>query len=219
MGHTGTFSLNNYKNLCGGEGGLFTTDDEGLLNKGVLIRCFGDEVDEVSQRRVYNASILGYMYRNQELPAALARGQLRHLDENNAAAHRQRQLSDRAAEQDSRRHPALLSAGLQARLLHVQCALRSQGCRRRLRAAPLPHRRREGAVQGRRAGGPVADDAGAGAGPVPEHARLRRLTLSLGDQRSQRHHIQLRLNQFPVAKNLCDTYTIVHGVHAPNDAS
>ena len=40
----------------------------------MLIRCFGDEVDEVSKRRVYNASILGYMYRNQELPAALARG-------------------------------------------------------------------------------------------------------------------------------------------------
>ena len=84
MGHTGTFSLNNYKNLCGGEGGLFTTDDQVLLDKGVLIRCFGDEVDEVSHRRIYNASILGYMYRNQELPAAFARGQLRHLDENNA---------------------------------------------------------------------------------------------------------------------------------------
>src|SRR5512136_2489311 len=84
IGHTGTFSLNNFKNLCGGEGGLFTTNDEDLLNRGVLIRCFGDEIDEVSHRRIYNASILGYMYRNQELPAALARGQLKHLDEYNA---------------------------------------------------------------------------------------------------------------------------------------
>ena len=32
---------------------------------------------------MYNASILGYMYRNQELPAALARAQLLHLDEYN----------------------------------------------------------------------------------------------------------------------------------------
>jgi dTDP-4-amino-4,6-dideoxygalactose transaminase len=48
-----------------------------------LIRCFGDEVDEVSQRRIYNASILGYMYRNQELPAALTRAQLMYLDERN----------------------------------------------------------------------------------------------------------------------------------------
>ncbi len=37
----------------------------------------------MSRRRVYNASILGYMYRNQELPAALTRGQLMHLDEAN----------------------------------------------------------------------------------------------------------------------------------------
>ncbi len=85
IGDVGTFSLNNFKNLCGGEGGLFITDNELYLNKGVLIRCFGDEVDEVSHRRIYNASILGYMYRNQELPAALCRAQLRHLDERNAA--------------------------------------------------------------------------------------------------------------------------------------
>ena len=76
LGQIGCFSLNNFKNLCGGEGGLFVTNDQALLEKGVLIRCFGDEVDEVSKRRVYNASILGYMYRNQELPAALARAQL-----------------------------------------------------------------------------------------------------------------------------------------------
>jgi dTDP-4-amino-4,6-dideoxygalactose transaminase len=83
IGDVGTFSLNNFKNLCGGEGGLFTTDNETYLKKGMLIRCFGDEVDEVSHRRLYNASILGYMYRNQELPAALARAQLMHLDERN----------------------------------------------------------------------------------------------------------------------------------------
>jgi dTDP-4-amino-4,6-dideoxygalactose transaminase len=83
MGDMAAFSLNNFKNLCGGEGGLFITNDEDFLNKAALIRCFGDEVDEVSSRRKYNASILGYMYRNQELPAALTRGQLKHLDENN----------------------------------------------------------------------------------------------------------------------------------------
>ena len=84
IGDIGTFSLNNYKNMPGGEGGLFITDDETYLNKGTLVRCFGDEIDEVTHRRIYNASILGYMYRNQELPAALARGQLMHLDERNA---------------------------------------------------------------------------------------------------------------------------------------
>ena len=83
MGNAGAFSLNNLKNLCGGEGGLFVTDDEDLLKKGDLIRYFGDEADEKTLRQKYNASILGYMYRNQELPAALARGQLKHLDELN----------------------------------------------------------------------------------------------------------------------------------------
>jgi len=83
MGHAAAFSLNNLKNLCGGEGGLFVTEDEDLLRKGDLVRYFGDEADEATLRQKYNASILGYMYRNQELPAALARGQLRHLNENN----------------------------------------------------------------------------------------------------------------------------------------
>ena len=84
LGVVGAFSLNNLKNLCGGEGGLFVTDSDDVLRKGELVRCFGDECDEVTLRRKYNASILGYMYRNQELPAALARGQLKHLDELNA---------------------------------------------------------------------------------------------------------------------------------------
>jgi dTDP-4-amino-4,6-dideoxygalactose transaminase len=50
IGHIGTFSLNNFKNLPGGEGGLFITDDEALLKKGMLIRCFGDEIDAYTMR-------------------------------------------------------------------------------------------------------------------------------------------------------------------------
>ena len=83
IGIAGAFSLNNLKNLCGGEGGLFVTDDEDILKKGDLVRYFGDEADEKTLRQKYNSSILGYMYRNQELPAALARGQLKHLNELN----------------------------------------------------------------------------------------------------------------------------------------
>ncbi len=64
------------------------------------------------------------MYRNQELPAALARGQLLHLDEYNARAHRQRQLPDA---QRFRRSPASSRRSARrrnARVLHVQRALR-----------------------------------------------------------------------------------------------
>ena len=46
IGDAGAFSLNNLKNLCGGEGGLFVTDDEDILKKGDLVRYFGDECDE-----------------------------------------------------------------------------------------------------------------------------------------------------------------------------
>ena len=46
--------------------------------------CVGHRSLDHGQRHRGPAPDLGYMYRNQELPAALARGQLRHLDNYNA---------------------------------------------------------------------------------------------------------------------------------------
>lgn len=83
IGDFGAFSLNNLKNLPAGEGGLLVTNNELYINKAALVRMFGDEIDDETKLRVYNASILGWMYRNQEFPAAMARAQLKHLDENN----------------------------------------------------------------------------------------------------------------------------------------
>ena len=40
LGDFGTFSLNSSKNLCGGEGGLFVTDDERYLTRGEMLRMF-----------------------------------------------------------------------------------------------------------------------------------------------------------------------------------
>ena len=59
------------------------------------------------------------MYRNQELPAALTRGQLMHLDERNAVRIANANYLTAESEQDPRRHPAVLPARVQARLLHV----------------------------------------------------------------------------------------------------
>ena len=84
FGEFSAFSLNSSKNLCGGEGGFFMADDERFLTRGEMLRMFGDEVDDETKLRVYNASILGFMYRTQELPAAFARSQLKRLDANNA---------------------------------------------------------------------------------------------------------------------------------------
>jgi len=86
VGHFGdlaAFSLNSSKNLACGEGGLLVTDEKELCMRAGMLRMFGDEIDDETRLRVYNASILGYMYRTQELPAALARAQLERLDEYN----------------------------------------------------------------------------------------------------------------------------------------
>ena len=197
FGDIGTFSLNNFKNLCGGEGGLFTTDDEAYLQKGVLVRCFGDEVDEVSRRRVYNASILGYMYRNQELPAALTRGQLMHLDERNAA----RIANANYLTAELSKIPGVIPPYCPPECKHVYFMYnvrfdpqgRGAGCR----AAALPDRRRKGVLQGRDARRPVADDARARAGSLPEQARLWRVQLSVGGQRGEGHPLRLQPEPVP----------------------
>jgi dTDP-4-amino-4,6-dideoxygalactose transaminase len=216
LGDIGTFSLNNFKNLCGGEGGLFVTDDEKLLDKGTLIRCFGDEIDEVSRRRVYNASILGYMYRNQELPAALARGQLRHLDDYNAirvsnAQYLTRELS---------KIPGVIPPYCPPECGHVYFmynvrfdpGLAGAKCEpRKFRIAVEKALYREGVLVGQWQTMPVpAQDLfqsklGYGGTGFP---------WSINEARGI--HYDYELARFPEARKLCDTYTIVHGVHAPN---
>jgi dTDP-4-amino-4,6-dideoxygalactose transaminase len=219
LGDIGTFSLNNFKNLCGGEGGLFVTDDEKLLDKGTLIRCFGDEIDEVSRRRVYNASILGYMYRNQELPAALARGQLRHLDDYNAvrianAQHLTRELS---------KIPGVIPPYCPPECGHVYFmynvrfdpVLASIRCEpRKFRIAVEKALYREGLLVGQWQTMPVpAQDLfqsrlGYGGTGFP---------WSINEARGIRYDYDPA--RYPEARRLCDAYTIVHGVHAPNDGA
>jgi perosamine synthetase len=216
FGDVGTFSLNNFKNLCGGEGGLFTTDNEDYLNKGVLIRCFGDEIDEVSRRRVYNASILGYMYRNQELPAALCRAQLIHLDERNAvrignAQYLSRELS---------KIPGVIPPYCPPQCKHVYFmynvrfdpAAAGVDCdRRTFRIAVEKALYKEGMLVGQWQTMPV---------PAQD---LFQSMLGYGGSRhpwaiNEAKGITYNYDpdQFPVAQMLCDTYTVVHGVHAPN---
>jgi dTDP-4-amino-4,6-dideoxygalactose transaminase len=216
IGDIGTFSLNNFKNLCGGEGGLFTTNEESYVEKATLIRCFGDEVDEVSRRRVYNASILGYMYRNQELPAALTRAQLIHLDEHNAvrianANYLTRQLSEIPGvvppycPPDSTHVYFMYNVRFDPKAAGVDCAPR------KFRIAMEKALFKEGALVGQWQTLPVpAQDLfqsklGYGGTGFP---------WSINEDKGIRYNYDPA--QFPVAVNLCDTYTIVHGVHAPN---
>lgn len=216
IGDIGTFSLNNYKNLPGGEGGLFITDNETYLKKGVLIRCFGDEIDEVSHRRIYNASILGYMYRNQELPAALARAQLIHLDERNAV----RIANANYLTKELGKIPGVIPPYCPPECKHVYFFYnvrfnpRAAGvdCEpRRFRIAVEKALYKEGALLGQWQTMPVpAQDIfqsklGYGGSSYP---------WAVNEAKGIKY--EYRADDYPVAKELCDTYTIVHGIHAPN---
>jgi dTDP-4-amino-4,6-dideoxygalactose transaminase len=217
IGHVGTFSLNNTKNLCGGEGGLFNTNDETLLKKGMLIRCFGDEIDEVSHRRIYNASILGYMYRNQELPAALARAQLMHLDEHNAA----RIANANYLTRELGQIPGIIPPYCPPECKHVywmynvrfDSVAAGVVCEpRRFRIAVEKALYKEGVLIGQWQTMPV---------PAQDIFQSK---LGYGGSRhpwaineAKGIHYDYNPDRFPVAKELCDTYTIVHGIHPPND--
>lgn len=82
------FSLNATKNLSGGEGGLFVTNDEDALVAARRLSVFGEDVPalEPGEFRSYWSHAVGWNYRNQELSSAFARSQLRRLDEYNATA-------------------------------------------------------------------------------------------------------------------------------------
>jgi dTDP-4-amino-4,6-dideoxygalactose transaminase len=216
MGDVGTFSLNNFKNLCGGEGGLFITDDETILNKGALIRCFGDEVDEVSRRRQYNASILGYMYRNQELPAALARGQLLHLNEYNDV----RIANANYLTKELGKIPGVIPPYCPPEYKHVYFMYNVRfdpkvagvDCTpRRFRVAIEKALYKEGMLVGQWQTMPVpAQDLfqsklGYGASGYP---------WTINEAKGIQY--DYTVDTYPVVKELCDTYTIVHGIHAPN---
>lgn len=79
MGSCGAFSLNQNKCLSSGEGGIFVCDDENIYNNACKLWSFG-ETARPEQSRDYHAYALGWMYRNNEITAALARSQLAKYD-------------------------------------------------------------------------------------------------------------------------------------------
>ena len=81
LGRMAAFSLNGSKNLPGGEGGLFVTDDEDLRDRAALLEM---TVHLEERRRVYPVYSWGWNYRMPEMVAAFTRAQLGHLDERNA---------------------------------------------------------------------------------------------------------------------------------------
>jgi dTDP-4-amino-4,6-dideoxygalactose transaminase len=93
MGTVGCYSLNSSKILTGGEGGLFVADDPDIIGRARRLRTFGEDIPELGKLtgwnfRPYTVHSVGWNYRHQEMPAALARSQLKRLPEYVATAQR-----------------------------------------------------------------------------------------------------------------------------------
>ncbi len=91
FGKLGAFSLQSSKNFPCGEGGLLVTNDEACYAQAAAFRMFGENIElhdrdsydperPLDLKRSYDSVTLGYMYRTNELSAALARTQLRSLE-------------------------------------------------------------------------------------------------------------------------------------------
>jgi perosamine synthetase len=96
LGDMAGFSLNATKNLACGEGGLFVTNDDRYREAALPLRLHGitgeeapfDPTHPLDDDANQEFAGLGWMYLPQEIPAALARAQLRRLADfnRNAAA-------------------------------------------------------------------------------------------------------------------------------------
>jgi perosamine synthetase len=82
LGHAAAFSLNSWKNLGGGDGGLFTTNDEDIHERAIMLREFGERIYK-GKKREYKSYAMGCMYRTTDFVAAFVRSQLKRLDEMN----------------------------------------------------------------------------------------------------------------------------------------
>jgi len=91
IGDMGIFSFQGSKNLPAGEGGIFVTNREDLRDRANMFRMFGEDIRESDKKtfdparpldgvREYNSFMMGWMYRTNEMSAALCRSQLRRLD-------------------------------------------------------------------------------------------------------------------------------------------
>jgi len=87
----GIFSFQASKNLPSGEGGMLVTSREDLKERANRFRMFGEDIRESDKQafdptrpldgvREYNSLMMGWMYRTNEMSAALCRSQLRRLD-------------------------------------------------------------------------------------------------------------------------------------------
>ncbi len=91
IGDMGAFSFQASKNLCAGEGGFLTTDDEELYARAWSLHNCG----RVRQGAWYEHPVIGSNYRMSEFHAALLLSQMRNLEEQTATRTRNAALLTR----------------------------------------------------------------------------------------------------------------------------
>jgi len=80
LGDVAGFSLNGSKNLPAGEGGIVTTNDDEMMDRARKMAMFGEKVVPKGQIRLYDAEIMGFNYRNNEMANAFCRSFLKRYD-------------------------------------------------------------------------------------------------------------------------------------------
>jgi dTDP-4-amino-4,6-dideoxygalactose transaminase len=81
LGHIAGFSLNGSKNLPAGEGGIVTTNDDQLIERARQMAMFGEKAVPRGMIRLYDAQMMGFNYRNNEMADAFCRSMLKRYDE------------------------------------------------------------------------------------------------------------------------------------------
>ena len=206
-GVVGCYSLNSSKILTGGEGGLFVADDPDILARARRLRTFGEDIPELGRLtgwnfRPYTSHSIGWNYRHQEMPAALARSQLQRLPEYIATGQRNAaRLTELLAGVPGIRTPRRPRRPD----LDVLPVPRPTGSRR-ARSRPhrtdgLPRRARAGVAGRGRRRRALAYPAGAGLPGLPGSWRLRhgRLSGGGGDARLVARHLRGSLPDLPPA--------------------
>ena len=80
LGDIAGFRLNGSKNLPAGEGGIVTTNDDELMDRARKMAMFGEKVVPKGMIRLYDAEMMGFNYRNNEMADALCRSVLKRYD-------------------------------------------------------------------------------------------------------------------------------------------
>ena len=79
LAHIGGFSLNRFKHIQTGEGGVIVTDDDDFAERMQMIRNHADAV--ANRRKTVNIkNLIGFNFRMGEIEAAIGYEQLKKLD-------------------------------------------------------------------------------------------------------------------------------------------